>query len=115
MMTEFQDLSKLPADAKYWESLEARIMAYVGSRTRGTTARSSGWSPLAARAWGLGGLAAAAALAALLLMPGRSAPTSNAAGLLSLPEGDPALRALVSASSPPSLAALMLPNSRSAP
>jgi hypothetical protein len=115
MMNEFRNLSKLPEDPQYWEDLEARVMADLGSPVRGTAVEiPSWWSPLAVRAWGLGGLAAAVALAALLLAPGRSVPGSSAAGLLSLPEGDPVLEALVSAPAPPSLASLMLPENRSA-
>jgi hypothetical protein len=111
-MTEYRDLSKLPDDAAYWDVLESRILAGLAVRSGADAA--PGWSsPLASRAWRLGGLAAAAVLAALLFTPGRSAPAAGGWGLVSLPEGDPALHALVSAPAPPPLAALLLPGAGS--
>jgi hypothetical protein len=109
-MTEFRDLSRLPADQSYWDSLEARINAELAPLVRAAADRKPvWWRPLAARAWVLGGLAAAAAVAALLLVPSRSAgePT-NPTGLLRPPDDDPALVAFLSAREPPDVAALML-------
>ena len=109
-MTEFRDLSRLPVDQSYWDGLEAKITAELGPLVRQVGSRKPGWlSPLAARAWVLGGLAVAAAIAALLLVPSRSLDsTGNPAGLLRLPENDPTLVAFVSAPVPPALAVLVL-------
>ena len=111
-MSEFQELSKLPKDPEYWDRLEARITAELGPLVRGLPeTRPEWWAPLATRALALGGLAAAAALAALLLVPPRTRPTPTT-GLLRLPD-NPALIAIVSAPEPPKLASLMIPSSRS--
>jgi hypothetical protein len=110
-MSEFRELSRLPEDPEYWESLQARVMSGLPERSP-LGAAPRWWAPLADRAWGLGGLAAAAALAALLLVPDR--PTPDGLALLSLPAEAPEVRALVSAPAPPSIASLML-TSRSAP
>ena len=112
-MSEFRELSKLPKDPEYWDRLEAKITAELGPLVRALPeTRPEWWAPLATRAWALGGLAAAAGLAALFLVPPRTAPAAAPAGLLRLPD-NPALVAFVSAPEPPSLAALMVPASGS--
>ena len=112
-MRELRDLSKLPADPDYWVELEARVqeraVGAVGAVGPGW------WAPLASRALGLGGLAIAAGIAALLLVPPRTrvsaAPQS---GLLRLPD-DPAMIAFLSAPAPPPLASFIILESRSKP
>jgi hypothetical protein len=112
-MTEFRDLSRLPADQEYWDRLEARITADLAPAVHALgTSGPSWWAPVARRAWGLGGLAVAAGLAALLLVPSRAEDSTPAAGLLRLPQDDPALIAFVSSPAPPALASLMMPPSR---
>ena len=116
-MTEFRDLSRLPGDQDYWDRLEARITAELGPAVHSLpAARSNWWAPVATRAWGLGGLAVAAGIAALLLVPPRTRDgANNPTGLLRLPDDDPAMIAFLSASQPPPLASLMIPPSRSKP
>ena len=112
-MSEFRELSKQPKDPEYWNRLEARITAELGPLVRALPeTRPEWWAPLATRALALGGLAAAAALAALLLVPPRARPAAPTTGLLRLPD-NPALIAFVSAPEPPKLASLMIPSSRS--
>jgi hypothetical protein len=112
-VTDLRNLSSLPDDREYWDDLEARVMADLGSKVRARTTTQPSWAPLARGAWRLGGLAAAAAIATLLFAPARSADATaaivNPAGLLRLPPGDPALRAFVQAAEPPPLAWLLLP------
>jgi hypothetical protein len=110
-MTDLRDLSRLPEDSGYWDGLEARIMADVGPHVRARADRRPVLlAPLASRAWGLGGLAAAATLVAVLLAPPRSSDGGPAsAGLLRLPTDDPTLRAFVSAPAPPPLVSLVVP------
>jgi hypothetical protein len=105
-MSEYRDLSRLPDDQAYWDALESRVLAGLQDER---AVQPAGWSaPLAGRALGLGALAAAAALAALLLVPARATQQVMTAGLLRLPENDPMVAAFVSADAPPSLASLML-------
>ncbi|MEX2283805.1 MAG: hypothetical protein WEE89_15070 [Gemmatimonadota bacterium] len=105
-MSEYRDLSRLPEDQAYWDDLESRVMA--GLQDEIIPAEPAGlWAPLAGRALALGGLAAAAALAALLLVPARTTQQVMTAGLLRLPENDPMVAAFVSAAAPPSLTTLM--------
>ncbi|MGH7554704.1 MAG: hypothetical protein ACREMQ_17010 [Longimicrobiales bacterium] len=110
-MTDLRDLSRLPVDQSYWDGLEARIMADLGPRVREASgAQSAWWAPLAASAWPLVGLAAAAGLATLIILPPRSTePTSVAIWMLRPPAENPTLQAFVSAPSPPSLATLVIP------
>ena len=63
-MSDLRDLSELPDDPAYWNGLEKRIVAGLGPRIQ---AAPPWWAPLAARAWTLGGLAAAAVIVAMLL------------------------------------------------
>jgi hypothetical protein len=108
-MTEFRDLSRLPADQHYWDQLESRITGELGPLVRESVRRPAWWSPLARRAWWLGGIAAAAALGALWLLPARPSPGAAApSGFLKPPDNDPTLVAFVAAPSPPSVGALML-------
>ena len=112
-MTDFRDLSRLPRDDGYWKALEERIVGELGPRVHEVErARPRWWEPLATRAWSLGALAAAAGLAALLVLPPPAAERPvNPAGLLRLPEDDPALVALLTAPAPPQLASMVIPNS----
>ncbi|MGH7561494.1 MAG: hypothetical protein ACRENB_10785 [Gemmatimonadales bacterium] len=107
---EFRDLSKLPADRRYWDALESRITADLASELHSLAGRSSGWwGPVARRAGVLAGLAVAAGIAALFLVPAR--PTERAVaptGILRAPEDDPAMIAFVTAPEPPSLASLVI-------
>ena len=107
-MSDLRDLSELPEDQAYWDGLEKRVLAALGPRVQ--PAQAGWWTPLAARAWTLGGLAAAAAIAGLLLMPPRAEPNVvTEAGLLLLPESDPAFVSFVSAPRPPAVGSLLLP------
>lgn len=110
-MTDFRDLSRLPRTEGYWKALEERIVGGLGTRVRETgEARPGWWEPLATRAWRLGMLAAAAGLAAPLVLPPRAAERSaNPAGLVRLPEDDPALVAVLTAPAPPRLASMVIP------
>jgi len=115
-MTEFRDLSKLPADEEYWDRLEARIISELGPAVHTlASARPNWWGPVATRAWGLGSLALAAGIAALLLLPPRAPEAAVPSGLLRMPDDDPALIAFVSAAEPPALASLMIPSAGSGP
>jgi hypothetical protein len=108
-MRDLRDLSKLPADPGYWEELEARITGLQGGKVAGLQgdSRSGWWTPLANRALGLGGLAAAAGISALLLVPPRTRnAATNPAVLFRLPD-DPAMVAFLTSPEPPSLGALM--------
>ena len=110
-MSELHDLSKLPKDPAYWARLEARISAELGPAVAvlpGREIRKEWWTPVSARAWALGSLAAAAGLAALLLLPPREAdPPPSSSGLIKLPGADPAALEVVSAPQPPALASLL--------
>jgi hypothetical protein len=113
-MNEFRELSRLPEDQEYWDRLEARITADLAPAVHSlATQRPDWWAPVATRAWGLGGLAVAAGLAALLLVPARTLDAPSPTGLLRVPDGDPATIAFLSAPAPPPLAFLMFPSSRS--
>ena len=123
-MKELRDLSKLPTEPAYWVELEARVLgrdphATLGAGS-GTAGRRDGngigwWSPLAARAGALAGLAAAAGIAALLLVPPRTqGGAANPTVLFRLPD-DPTMAAFLSSPTPPSLAALMASLPRSEP
>ena len=119
-MRELRELSKLPADPEYWERLEAQVGQTV-RRPDGQTARrpdgdgASWWALLATRAGALSGLAIAAGIAALLLVPPRTrGGTSNPTILFRLPD-DPAMAAFLSSPTPPSLASLMASIPRSQP
>jgi hypothetical protein len=113
-MTEFRDLSKLPTNQEYWNRLEARITGELAPTVHAlASARPNWWTPVATRAWALGGLAVAAGIAALLLLPPRALEDPVPSGLLRMPDDDPALIAFVSAAEPPALASLMIPSSSS--
>ena len=108
-MTEFRDLSRLPAEQRYWDDLEARITADLSPLIRDPNRRRAWWTPLARRAWLLGGLAAAAAAAAVWLLPARpSSGIESVGGMFRVPEGSPALVAFVAAPAPPAVAAVVL-------
>ena len=112
-MSEYRELSKLPADQAYWDGLEARITAELGATVRALPeARSEWWAPLATRAFAIGGLAAAAGLAALLLLPSRPGEPVPPTGILPLPD-NPALLSFISAAEPPALLPMLIPASRS--
>jgi hypothetical protein len=110
-MTELRDLSRLPVDESYWEGLEARIVGELGPRVRqGVVTRPGWWTPLVEHAWAFGGLAAAAMLALVLVMPERTYTASPIAEMLLRPDdADPALVDFIAAPAPPRLAALVFP------
>jgi hypothetical protein len=110
-MSEHPELSRLPTDEKYWEGLEARILASLEIGREPVRDNAEWWAPLAERAYALGALAVTAAVAALLLSSSTREPAS--AGLLRLPDEDPQLAGLLSAESPPSLVNLVIPSRRS--
>jgi hypothetical protein len=106
-MTDLRGLSRLPDDPEYWSALEERVLD--GLRANAGSARAGWWAPVAARAWGLGGLALAAGLAAVLLVPGRTTESpAIPATLLGLPD-QPAVAAIIAAPQPPSIASLVAP------
>ena len=106
-MDDYRELSRLPDDEAYWDELEARVMSGLGPRVART---AEWWAPLATRAYALGAIAVAAGVAALLLVPGRSAaPPAVGAGLFRMPDDDPAFVAVLSAPAPPLLGTLLLP------
>jgi hypothetical protein len=109
-MTDYPPLSKLPEEQSYWDDLETRIMADLRPRVRAASERRPDWwKPLAARAWGLSGLAVAAGIAALALVPARGLePETSVTGILRLPDDDAAVTAFLSAPAPPALASLVL-------
>jgi hypothetical protein len=103
-MRKLRELSKLPTDPDYWGELEARILS---GRAAGRQGGNGWWAPVATRAGALVGLAAAAGIAALFLIPPRgSTRNSNPTVLFRLPD-DPAMHVFLSSSRPPSLASLM--------
>lgn len=113
-MRELRNLSKLPANPEYWERLEARMLGGRAAGWQGGNG-SGWWIPLATRAGALSGLAAAAGIAALLLVPPRTrgeAPSSVV--LFRLPD-DPAMNAFLSSPAPPSVGSLLVLPLRSAP
>jgi len=116
-MTDFHDLSKLPDDAAYWHGLEARVLENATPLLcKASSTRPGVWAPLAERAGALGGLAFAAALAALLLVPPRPvSPAAGAPGLLRIPQDDPTMAAFLSSGEPPPVVTLVLPDSRRRP
>jgi hypothetical protein len=101
-MRDLRELSKLPDAPAYWVELEARM------RSAGLSgAPKSWWSPFASRAGVLSGIAAAAGIAALLLLPPRTRNgTANPAVLFRLPD-DPTMAAFIASPEPPSVTALM--------
>ena len=109
-MTEFRDLTRLPRNEDYWAGLEERIMAELGPRMRGEPASTlAWWEPLANRAWSLGMVATAAAVAAVLILPERAPERdTNLAGLLRVPENEQEFLAVLNAPSPPRLATLVV-------
>jgi hypothetical protein len=113
-VSEERELSELPSDEAYWQRLEARIVSDLRPQLRdvaGARAGAAGsgwWAPLAARALPLGGLAAAAALAALLFASDRVARPGPATGLLAIPDDDPAFNEFVLAPSPPTIASFVI-------
>ena len=107
-MSEYPDLSRLPKDPRYWDDLESRILAGLPAGDAVTARQEDGWlAPLAARAGVLSGLAAAAAIAALLLLPARSSDRLATGGLFRLPD-DETVTAFVAADAPPALTSLLL-------
>ena len=111
-MKKLRDLSRLPEDQGYWDRLEARIAGKMGRRAAG---QLDWWSPLATRAMGLTGLAAAAGIAAMLIMPPRAQDRRvNPTVLFRLPD-DPTMKTFLSSPRPPSLASLLASLPRSNP
>lgn len=101
-MSDYRDLSALPHDDEYWQRLEAAVHEQIGVTQR----PAESWvKPLIDRAPVLGWLAAAA-LAALLLMPEPRDDGQQTLPFLRLPD-DP-LAVTLFASSPPSLATLLI-------
>jgi hypothetical protein len=122
-MRDLRDLSKLPSDQAYWVELEARMREAVGAdgqmgRWADGQPGSDGagwWTPLGTRAGVLTGLAIAAGIAALLLVPPRSrGGGTNPTVLFRLPD-DPTMAAFLSSPTPPSLAAMLASLPRSEP
>ena len=108
-MRELRDLSKLPNEQAYWDRLEAHIVGQWASGTVGRlgSERAGWWAPFASHAAALGGLAIAAGIAALLLVPPRArGGVTNPTVLFRLPD-DPAMVAFLSSPEPPSLGSLM--------
>jgi hypothetical protein len=113
-MRELRELSNLPADQAYWVELEARVRGGGAAGRRGSNT-PEWWAPLATRAGALVGLAAAAGIAALLLVPPRvRGGAANPTVLFRLPE-DPAMAAFLSSPAPPSLGSLLSLPTRNAP
>jgi hypothetical protein len=113
-MRELRELSKLPAEPEYWERLEARMRGSGAAGQRGSKS-PEWWAPLATRAGALVGLAVAAGIAALLLVPPRArGGATNPTVLFRLPD-DPAMAAFLSSPAPPSLGSLFVLPTRSAP
>jgi hypothetical protein len=111
-MSEFRKLSKLPSDPGYWDRLERRITGELGAEVRALPdARPEWWAPLARGALAIGGLAAAAAVAALLFLPPRPAATPSTTGFLRSPD-NPTLVAFFASSEAPPLATLLVPAGR---
>lgn len=102
-MTDYRDLSELPDDDAYWQSLEASVMERVGT---GAGAKDAWVQPLVRRAPVLGWLAAAG-LAALLFLPRMRDVHADPLPFLEFPD-DP-LAAAFLAPSPPALATLLIP------
>ena len=114
-MRDLRDLSKLPGDPGYWVELEARMRRGSGAAGQRGSNGSGWWTPLATRAGVLSGLAIAAGIAALLLVPPRTRDgVTNPTVLFRLPD-DPAMAAFLSSPTPPSLAAMMASLPRSEP
>jgi hypothetical protein len=107
-MTELRDLSRLPEDPAYWADLEARIVGAAG-KSASPERESEPLGPLASRAWSLSGLAAAATIAALLLLPSRSSsPGGERSGLLKAPQDNQAILDFVTAPEPPGVISLVV-------
>jgi hypothetical protein len=114
-MRDLRDVSKLPADPDYWVELEARTVRQWDSGKVGQQDGSGWWGPIATRAVALSGLAAAAGIAALLLVPPRTrGETPTTALLYRLPD-DPAMNAFLASPAPPSLGSLLSGYPRSTP
>ena len=89
-------------------------MAELGPRVReAAEGRRGWWAPVAARAVPLAGLALAASIAALILVPRAPEQEALSEKLLRTPERDPTVAAFVSAPAPPPLVSLVLPSTRS--
>lgn len=116
-MTDFRELSRLPEDERYWRALEERIVGELAPVVHDVATTGAAWSDgLAANALRLGALAAAAGIAALLILPARAVDREvPAAGLLRLPEDDPALVAMLTADAPPALASLLISAPKAGP
>ena len=113
-MRELRELSKLPADPAYWVGLEARMRGSGAGGQRGSK-KPDWWEPVAIRAVGLSGLAIAAGVAALLLVPPRArGGATNPAVLFRLPD-DPAMAAFLSSPAPPSVGTILVSYPRSTP
>ncbi len=108
-MTELRDLSKLPVDRAYWAGLEAKVTARLESRVRALPAtRTRWWVPTARGAWLSGGMAVAATMAALVLVPPRPpVEPATPTGLLHAPD-DAVTLEFVTATAPPSLGWLVI-------
>jgi hypothetical protein len=114
-MRDLRDLSKLPAEPEYWERLEAQMREAVGAVKAVKAVGPGWWAPFARHAAVLGGLAVAAGIAALLLVPPRSrGGGTNPTVLFRLPD-DPTMAAFLSSPTPPSWAAMMASLPRSEP
>jgi hypothetical protein len=115
-MKELRELSKLPTDQAYWVELEARMLERDGGTAgRRNDEKTGWWTPLASRAGALVGLAAAAGIAALLLVPPRTQRAAiNPTVLFQLPN-DPTMAAFLASPTPPSLASLIASLPRSTP
>jgi subtilisin family serine protease len=112
-MTDFRDLSRLPDDPAYWAELEARMLAATGDVGAATGAVRPWWSTLGQRAGTLVGLAAAAGIATLLLVPARPAVEAvPAVTMLGSAIADPTLARFVAAPAPPAIANLLVDPSR---
>jgi len=111
-MSENRGLSRLPDDPDYWERLEARVLETATPRLRAAAGSGrNAWTPLAERAGALTGLAVAATIVAMLLVPARPNATSPAVpALLRIPHDDPTLAAFLTSPAPPSVVALVLPD-----
>jgi hypothetical protein len=105
MMTDPRGLSRLPEEEEYWDALESRILAGLEDEVAAGGAPVLG--PLAARAWALGFLAAAAGLVALLALPPRNASFATSLGLVRAPIGDPGYAEFVGSPVPPPLVILL--------
>ena len=103
-MSDLRELSKLPADQAYWDQLAATIVGDVFRTPK------PWWHGLEGRAVSLLGLAAAAAIAAIMLLPAREMQRdASAAALLQLSSADPLAEQLLKSDAPPAVISLILP------